>query len=273
MLRIWLFSDLHLERVSYPDGYEVDRPEFDVIVSPGDVWKGEVERGFAFLAKLAKGKPVVATLGNHEHFGGEVFETIRYARELAKQYGITLLQDSTCEIGGVTFAGGTLWADGVLGGAAMLANAVTGEDIRVVTNIGEQALTNGAVAQIHRHSREILTQVVRTHDRSKPLVVVTHHAPHPDCLHPDYSTGFAAGNSASDLTDLTDAGVVSLWCHGHVHQSLDFRRPGGTRIICNPAGRNFENANFLDALVVKVEAPTKDYGLIPSEYHGSLANP
>ena len=97
----------------------------------------------------------------------------------------------------------------------------------------------------------IATALTRPRD-DRPVVVVTHYAPHPCCLPPATRTGWVAGNSASDLSYLTDAGLAALWVHGHVHHSIDLVRPGGTRIVCNPAGPGFSNPDFQDELVVEV---------------------
>jgi Icc-related predicted phosphoesterase len=85
-------------------------------------------------------------------------------------------------------------------------------------------------------------------------VVVTHHAPHPACLPPAHPSGWLAGNSASDLSDLTDAGTAVLWVHGHIHEAVDMIRPGGTRIVCNPAGSGFTNAAFRSDWVIEIES-------------------
>lgn len=86
----------------------------------------------------------------------------------------------------------------------------------------------------------------------RPLVVVTHHAPHPLCLLVSYRTGWNAGNAASDLSNFTDASRIALWVHGHIHDSVDLVRLGGTHIVCNPAGFRFGNPGFRDDLVVCV---------------------
>ena len=85
-----------------------------------------------------------------------------------------------------------------------------------------------------------------------PLVVVTHHAPHPLCLPAAHRSGWPPGNAASDLWALTDSGRIALWVHGHVHRSIDLVRPGGTRIVCNPAGPGFANGEFRDDLVIGI---------------------
>ncbi len=86
----------------------------------------------------------------------------------------------------------------------------------------------------------------------RPLVIVTHHAPHPFCLPEADRSGWAAGNAASDLSELTDGGRAALWVHAHVHHRVDLARPGGTHIVCDPAGPGFANAWFREDLVVEV---------------------
>ncbi len=85
-----------------------------------------------------------------------------------------------------------------------------------------------------------------------PVVVVTHHAPHPLCVPAAHRSSWGAGNSASDLSHLTDTGRAALWVHGHLHHTVDLVRPGGTRILCNPAGPRLGNADFHDDLVAEV---------------------
>ena len=36
---------------------------------------------------------------------------------------------------------------------------------------------------------------------------------------------------------------IKLWCHGHVHNSVDYKL-GNARVIANPLGYGNENANF-----------------------------
>jgi len=69
MTRLWVLSDLHLEAVPFPDGYDPIRPEFDVLVAAGDLWRGEPEKAVATLNRLAGGRPAVFVAGNHEAWG------------------------------------------------------------------------------------------------------------------------------------------------------------------------------------------------------------
>lgn len=130
---------------------------------------------------------------------------------------------------------------------------LTGGDIRFYDGTNESLLRVQDAQLLHRSSRERLRHLIHQ-EGPGPRVVVTNHAPLPDCIAPADSGKWIAGNCASDCSELTDCGRVELWIHGHVHHSIDMRRPAGTRIICNPAGALFSNSAFDENLVVVVES-------------------
>jgi Icc-related predicted phosphoesterase len=253
MPKLWIFSDLHLESVPYPDAFEPSRPDFDILVAAGDIWEGDTLRGFRKLREFAGEKPIVFVMGNHEHWNGEISENLQMARLLAAEYQITPLDNEAAEIDGVRFVGGTLWSDYGLGGSLPDPRAETAEQIDVAHDGGTHLITVGDAIDLHRNSLTKLETLISEHAGDMPLVVVTHHAPHPDCLTPSMHGTWKAGNSASDLSHLTDSGKVDLWVHGHIHASIDMERPGGTRILCNPAGPRFANVSFDEGLIIDVD--------------------
>ena len=250
MPRLWVMSDLHLEAVRHPEAFQPLRPAFDVLIVAGDVWEGGVDRVLRTVATWAGGKPAVFVLGNHEFWNRELAQERAAARRAAAWHGVTLLDDGAAELAGVRFAGGTLWADGELAGADAMQDRPTGEHILVQEGREERPITGRDEARMHERTRAVIQMAAAQPTDRRPLVVVTHHAPHPLCLPPAHRTGWVAGNAASDLSDLTDTGQVALWVHGHVHHTVDLMRPGGTRILCNPAGPRFSNPRFCDDLVV-----------------------
>ena len=256
LARLWILSDLHLEALPYPENFRPDPPAFDVLVAAGDVWQGDPGRAFAVLRRLAGDKPIVFVMGNHEHWNGVVHEDLILAQALADQAGITLLDGTSATIAGCRFVGTTLWSDYRLAGDLDPATP-TGESIDVAHDDtgGHHLLTVGDAAALHRRAVAVLGAGIATDDGALPLVVVTHHAPNPDCIHPNRRGTWNAGNSASDLSALTDSSRVSLWLHGHVHHSLDLTRPGGTRILCNPAGSGFANLAFDEGYVIAIGEP------------------
>jgi Icc-related predicted phosphoesterase len=248
MPRLWIMSDLHLEAVAFPKAFKPTPPEFEVLVVAGDVCEGDTDKALHTVRRLANGKPAVFVMGNHEFWGREIGQERRAARHAAERHGVVLLEDTITELAGLRFVGGTLWADGALAGPNAKLSLATEELIRA--DCSGRPITGADEAKLHAQTRREIERAVGRGEA--PLVVVTHHAPHPLCLPEKHRSGWAAGNAASDLTALTDAGRIALWVHGHVHHSVDLIRPGGTRIICNPAGVGFANLSFHDGLVIEV---------------------
>lgn len=244
MTRLWVMSDLHLELVRHPEAYRPCCAGFDVLVVAGDVQHGSAG-AVATVARLAGGKPCVFVLGNHEPWGRELGGERAAAKRAAARCGGTLLDDGEAVVAGVRFVGGTLWADGRLGGQDGAPGQPTGEGVLVAAGRGgTRPITNGDEAALHRDAAAAIGAALARPGGGCPVVAVTHHAPHPLCVPAGLRGTWAAGNSASDLSALTDTGQAALWVHGHLHQPVDLLRPGGTRILCNPAGPRFGNGTM-----------------------------
>ena len=250
MPKLWIISDLHLETVPYPDAYQPVRPDFDVLVAAGDIWEGDCMGAFQFLSTLAGGKPVVFVMGNHEHWNGTLDESMELARTMAQESGIVLLDNSAASIAGCRFVGSTLWTDYTLAGEPD-PRAETGEQIDIEHDAGTHLITIGDSIRLHREAASTLETLIAA-SGNEPVVMVTHHAPHPACLPTGMLGTWRAGNCASDLSHLTDNGRVALWVHGHTHHCIDLVRPNGTRIVSNAAGPNFLAARFREDLVIDV---------------------
>lgn len=248
MPSIRIVSDLHFEDIPYPNRFSLPG-EFDVLVVAGDVWRSRPEDAVETVARLARGKPSVMVMGNHEPWGGTVGETLDRMRSACVANGVALLDDCVAEVEGVRFVGGTLWTDGRLGGLIEdYPDGFTGEAI--LNGEGKRWSLKDAAAA-HGKTRACIGEAMAQKDAS-PLVVVTHHAPLRECLGRSDDGWASAGLLASDLSHLVDDGGAVLWVHGHLHRSLDLTRPGGTRVICNPAGNRFSNSGFDDGMTVSV---------------------
>jgi Icc-related predicted phosphoesterase len=252
LTKLWVMSDLHLEAIPYPEAFQPQTPAFDVLVAAGDIWQGDCLRAFRFLRRLAGDKPVVFVMGNHEHWNGVLDENLDLAKVLAREYQITMLEGEAVAIAGCTFIGATLWADHTLSLAGASPAAETGEHIDISHEGGAHLITVGDAVSLHHLAKAQLERLVEEADRSQPLVVVTHHAPHPDCLSADLRNTWSAGNSASDLSHIMATDHIALWVHGHLHHSVNIKRGKNTRILCNPAGPRFSNVSFDEALIVTV---------------------
>jgi len=158
-LKLLILSDLHLESLPFPDAFRPAPSDFDVLVSAGDIWLGNVGRGFEILRKMAGSKRIVAVLGNHEYFRDEINATIAAARRAAETAGILLLEADAAEIGGIRFIGATLWSDYKLAGEIDHA-LPTGEDIRGCDESQERPFTVGNARRLHVAARNRLAYLI-----------------------------------------------------------------------------------------------------------------
>ena len=84
-----------------------------------------------------------------------------------------------------------------------------------------------------RHSAWLESRLADVH--AGPTVVITHHAPSRHSIHPRFADSLLNACFVSDAAHLLRADRVSLWIHGHTHDSFD-HRVNGTRVVCNPRG-------------------------------------
>jgi len=259
-MRIWVFSDLHRDLSGAP--WTPPRiPDADIAVVAGDVGQG-LARTVLWLAETVRpAMPVVVVSGNHEFYGSAVDEERSLGRRAAERHGVTLLDDATVEIGGVAFSGGTLWTDYALDGdrrrAMAVAQAGLNDHRRIATTRQPcwRSFRPADAAELHAATQGFLERALLQADppamRSRPHVVVTHHAPARISLDPSFSGSSLNPAFASDLADLIAAARPNLWLHGHVHARRDHRM-GTSRILCNPRGYDGENLSFDPACVVEV---------------------
>jgi predicted phosphodiesterase len=272
-VRLWILSDLHIELTrgwDLPAG--ADRPDFDVLVIAGDLVP-RMERGVRWLLERVTDR-VVLVPGNHEFYGCDIDRTVEKARALAADTAIHVLQDETCTIDGVTFAGATLWTDFAIRGDAHRGMAVAGERMNDfkkirISDYSRRFQPHHALA-LHLKSRAFLEAEMRK-PRDGKLVVVTHHAPVREMPHAAGGSGDDPGLEPAYRSDLTtlmlsaaDEGrgalrPADLWIHGHTHESLD-ALVGATRVVSNakgygpwlPRGTTWDNPRFDPNYVIEI---------------------
>lgn len=261
-MRIWILSDLHLEM---QDAIDLPAPAADVCILAGDIDR-PLTRSVEWAAThIAPHMPALLVAGNHEFYGDGLHEGFARARERAGEVpGVHLLERDAVEIGGVRFLGATLWTDYALfAGAApepgrteAIHQAMTAawkqlNDHRLIRadHEDEPWMPKHALAE-HRLARAFLEEALAGGPGNR-TVVVTHHAPIPASIAPQYATDILSTAFASDLSDLIGRHQPALWVHGHVHNTVD-TTVGATRIVCNPRGYRSENPAFNPALVVEM---------------------
>lgn len=83
-------------------------------------------------------------------------------------------------------------------------------------------------------------------------VVVTHHAPHPNSIHPRFKGHDANIFYYSDLTETIELCRPKLWIHGHIHNATQYKI-GDTTVLCNPHGyKGHEFTNFNKYLTMEI---------------------
>ncbi|HEX7381941.1 MAG TPA: metallophosphoesterase [Nevskiaceae bacterium] len=252
--RLNVLSDLHLSLA------DLDPPDVDadITVLAGDL--GRPEQAIAWARRIEH--PVVYVAGNHEFYGSGLSATVARLRELAAGTRVHVLEHDALVIDGLRFLGTTLWTDfrfGVDGVARAQAMHDAPKYMRDFTRIESDEhpgirFTPEESTHVFARSRGWLARQLAT-PFSGPTIVVTHHAPSPQSVHPRFAGSWANCGFVTDLEALMGGDRVALWVHGHTHDSFDYV-VRGTRVLCNARGYHRggadENAAFDPRLVAEV---------------------
>ncbi len=254
-MKLHILSDLHLS----VQGMEHPQTDADLVILAGDIARPEPAIAWA----KGFGKPVLYVIGNHEFYGYSLQQTRRMLHELCAGSQVELLDNRSLTLAGVRFVGSTLWSDFRIAGDgqarldAMAQVQGFARDFQRVRN-GEQPdaplFTPADAAALYDVNRAWLEREL-AQAFAGPTVVITHHAPSPQSIHPRFASSPLNGFFVSDAEDLVAASGARLWVHGHTHDSFDYR-VGDTRVLCNSRGYAKEGVNenpaFDARLVVEV---------------------
>ena len=258
-MRLHILSDLHLSvaPLAIPD---VDA---DVTILAGDISRPVQAIDWAWQLS----RPVIYVAGNHEFYDATLAGTLAELRRLTAGTQVHLLERGAVVIDGVRFIGTTLWTDFALYDAEGKHDMVIEESKKFVRDftrirVGDPAapwsdlpfFSPDDSAALCRENVAWLSRALAT-PHEGPTVIVTHHAPTPQSIHPRFAGSPVNPAFISDLTSFVDQSDAALWVHGHTHDSFDYR-VGRTRVLCNPRGYCFEgrieNTAFDPQLVVRV---------------------
>lgn len=248
-MKLWVFSDLHLEHSALP---ELAVPDADVCVVAGDLLTKGVLPSLRWLDEnVAPHMPVVFCAGNHEYYRAFLRESVASGREYKGSGRVHFLEDRSVTLDGVTFCGATLWTDFDLLGedwsdVAQRAAAADLNDYRLVKYAKTPFKPLYPVHTFQKHvvSRRFLEDCLRERDGRK-LVFVTHHAPSMRSVEERYRKDPLTAAYASDLEHMmTEVRGPDLWVHGHLHNRSDYV-VGSTRVVCNPRGYPKERSSAL----------------------------
>jgi Icc-related predicted phosphoesterase len=256
-MKLQIFSDLHLDVAPIKPITIVD--DVDAVIAAGDTCEGAL-RAFEHLRRIVPMQiPIIMVMGNHEYYRRFIPDELSLARAAAPALNVRLLEDNIVVLGYVRFVGATLWADYQLFGGALQARVMSVcsrgmNDHRLIgwSKQPWRRFRPQEAALLHQRSKTYLAAELGE-PFDGPTVVVTHHAAHRRSIHPDYQNDCLSAAYVSDLSDVIEAHQPSLWVHGHIHHSFDYR-VGATRVLCNPHGYGNENPAFNGSLVIEISA-------------------
>lgn len=198
-------------------------------------------------------KNVVYCLGNHDYYQSSIARTLEYHQKIKQELpNIHLLEQSSVEIDGVTFAGGTLWSDFELfwtpAASAQLAEYYM-NDYRRIRRDDFSKLRASDTKGIFVKTIKYLDSL-RSADK---LVVVTHHAPSDKSVRLEWKTNAATPAYASNLEDFIKQLKPKYWLHGHLHTSCDYMI-GDTEVVSNCFGyiNQEENGMYNNKLMLDI---------------------
>ena len=251
-MKLNILSDLHLGL----GALAAPASDADVIILAGDI--ARPKEAVAWASPLRK--PVLYVPGNHEFYGHSLAGAVEELRRLSTGTPIRVLDDDEAIHGGVRFLGSTLWTDFMLLGAGAPREAAMRTGQRYMRDFSRIRRDDGAIftpadaaALFERHSRWLAAKLAQPFDGL--TVVITHHAPSTQSIHPRFTGSPLNPCFVSDLERLMDGTRACLWVHGHTHDSFDYS-VNGTRVVCNPRGYVMngvnENARFDPELVIAI---------------------
>ena len=257
-MKIFLISDVHTEMADrYFDpyfDYECLRfncpQDTDVVILAGDV--GEWLNGLEWAFNKFKGKEIIYIVGNHEYYDNDI-NIIEDMRRKAKILGIHLLENDSVIIDHVRFLGTTLWTNfnnyshveinkawGLMNDYKYITSrtwwsnkqnrekALWLMDLDSLFGFDPTLFSPTVGYLLHKEALKWLEQQLLKPYEGK-TVIVSHHAP-----------SMRSSNNYSYASNLEKfiaehSANIDLWCHGHVHESVDYD-VSGVRIVSNPRG-------------------------------------
>lgn len=236
-----ILSDLHLSQQGLPQ----PAIRADITILAGDIARPAAAMAWA----QAIDTPVLYVAGNHEFYGGAIQDTMAQLKQLCVGTQIQVLDNDELVLNGIRFLGTTLWTDfNLYGPGPIRENAITEAlaFIRDFQRIRSDSSPNGCLTPqemeaLFAQQRNWLAQKL-DEPFNGPTVVITHHAPSTQSIHPRFEGSLINTCFVSNSEHLMGADRVALWIHGHTHDSFDYD-VRGTRVLCNPRGYNKDGIN------------------------------
>ncbi|MBY5453880.1 phosphohydrolase [Rhizobium leguminosarum] len=251
-MKAWIVSDLHMPPMAEVMGH-FPVPKADICINAGDT-SHHIESSLSFLwAAIEEHMPVVTTLGNHDFYGSSIDRALEIAKTRLEGTNVHVLENDTFTIGDLRIIGATLWTDFEVPWGIDEELPVA-ERLEKAFHVCPREITDFREIRRSDERKEgetgfiTIQEMIRRHEESRTYIeaelakpfagntmVLSHHAPSPRSIHPEYRGYVSNAAFASDLSVVIREGKPDYWVHGHVHHFLDYQE-GETRILCNARG-------------------------------------
>ncbi|MGI9078218.1 MAG: metallophosphoesterase [Gemmatimonadaceae bacterium] len=241
VMKLNVLSDLHLSL----GALEIPENDADAVILAGDISRPKE------AASWASGfvKPVLYVPGNHEFYGSSTTGTVDELKRLCAGTNIRVLDNDEVIVEGVRFLGTTLWTDFMLFGERENGRRQCRKRCASCATSAESASAKRRTRYsppLPRQRCSIFTPHGSNASWPKPhagpTVVITHHAPSRNSIHPKFAGSLLNACFVSDAERLIDGSRARLWIHGHTHDSFDYLL-NGMRVVCNPRGYAKDGVN------------------------------
>lgn len=271
-MKLQIASDLHLdfdkahgEQIVFaPDSFSLEPTDADILILAGDIWESKTnfKTAIPWFCELSSHYPhVIYIYGNHEYYGMDINDVNHVMEQTVTEINLKghrnfhLLNNQSVKIDRCRFIGATLWTDYNRNERFMKVAESYMADHTLIEDRTSRNKKFGTRAALQLHEnckgfirRELADEKDSTIERN---VVITHHLPSYQSVHPMFGGSLTNPAFASHLDALV--AQSDLWIHGHTHKSCDYELEG-CRVVCNPRGYFPKEVNlrFRPALTITV---------------------
>lgn len=255
-----ILSDLHLEhrlKISTLDqfantfkqlgrkGYDVNDSENKkrILILAGDIGYPTQKNYWSFLKDCAtKYKNVICIPGNHEYYDENynIDETNEIIKQKTQEIfneteNIYYLNNSFVTIDGVKYIGTTLWSQLDTTFKRQIVDCLN--DFNYIKVKFCKALTFEQYNKFHQRDLKWLQDEINltVSDGNSNFVVITHHLPSNQLIHPKYKIHPYNDINSAFSTNLDHMIQGKMWIAGHTHNQIT-KNINGTQVVVNPFG-------------------------------------
>lgn len=259
-MKIALYSDLHLEHTSW---LPPPRLKADLVILAGDI---DVHtRGLAWASKAFGGRlPVVYVAGNHEYYDAQLGMIEEFRKPEWREQNVHFLDREVFTIGDLRVLGATLWSDFALFGQecreGFMDCAKRGVlDFEVIFGAKGRRITPLDMWHLHKTAVRWLEIELAKPWHGKTMVV-THFAPHWQCVAEEFRESDLSPYFVTDLSRLMARYPIDFWCYGHTHTNVNFVAENGCQVISNARGYGREHRfnGFNERAVIEIGADRQE---------------